>query len=146
MTVTGDTLHLRESYEFKEDSATRLFIHPNFALENKNSDICVTDLTGPTTGNLIVLRKDGRVRFTYNKNRPGTKTFYPGGLTCDSESRIIVGDFLSKSLHLLSPDGNLLKYIATDLKNPPSAIALYENILWVGLNHGKVAVYMYKTK
>ena len=146
MAVVGDTLQLKETYEFKEDGTTRMFIRPNFAIENTNSDICVNDLIDPKTANLIVLHKDGRVRFTYNKNRPGTKTFYPSGLACDSESRIIVADYLSKSLHLLSLDGQLLKYIATDLKNPPNIIALHGNILWVGLNHGKVAVYMYKTQ
>ena len=119
LAVVGDTLQLKEAYEFKDDGATRLFIRPNFAVESTNSDICVNDLTGPKTGNLIVLHKDGRVRFTYNKNHPGTKTFLPAGLACDSDSRIIVADYLSKSLHLLSPDGQLLKYIATDLKKSP---------------------------
>ena len=97
MAISGDTLQPRETYEFREDGTTKLFNYPHFAMENANSDICVSDISNvrPPSGNLIVLRKiDGQIRFIYNQNRPGSKfNFFPGGLTCDSESRIIVGDF-----------------------------------------------------
>ena len=142
VTISGNVL---QTYEFKEDGTTRLFSHPNFATQNTNSDICVCNLTARNVGELIVLYRDGRVRFTYNQKRPGVFNFFPTGLACDSRSRIIIGDGYG-FLHLLRQDGQLIKYIATDMTDLPIAIALRGNTLWVGLHNGGVDVYRYEQK
>ena len=134
-----------QTYEFREDGITRLFTYPNFATQNTNSDICITNLTGRHVGELIALYRDGRVRFIYNQKRPGVFNLFPTGLACDSQSRIIMADGYG-FLHLLRQDGQLLKYIATDITDLPLAIALRENTLWVGLHNGNVEVYRYEQK
>ena len=140
MTLTGKILH---TYEFREDSATGLFTYPYKTAENGNSDICVINRTSDTTAELIVLKVDGRVRFTYNGQEGSIFHFNPLGVACDSKSRIIVSDLNNKCLHLLSPDGTFLRYLMSDMFNYPSAMALYQDKLWVGFYDGTVKVHKY---
>ena len=140
MTLTGNVLH---TYEFREDGVTRLFTWPQMTAENSNSDICVTNLTSGTTGELIVLHADGRVRFTYHGQEGSEFKFCPFAVACDSKSRIIVSDGANKCLHLLSPDGTFLRYLMSDMFGHPTIIALYQDKLWIGFHKGAVKVYKY---
>ena len=139
MTLTGKVLN---TYEFQEDGVTRLFTLPYRIAGNDNSDICVINRTGVYTGELIVLREDGRVRTTYC----GMKDFKfdPRDVACDSKRRIIVVDPANKSLHLLSPDGTFLRYLLSDMFDFPQIMALYQGNMWVGFDKGAVKVYKYK--
>ena len=138
MTLTGKVLN---TYEFREDGVTGLFTLPKRMTENGNSDICIINRTGGATGDLIVLRGDGRLRATYC-GQEGSE-FDPRGIACDPNGRIIVSDCKNKSLHLLSQDGTFFRYLLTDMFDYPTAIALYQDNLWVGFLKGAVKVYKY---
>ena len=140
MTLTGKVLN---TYEFREDGVTRLFTLPMRTAENGNSDICVINFTSRTTGELVVLHTDGRVRFTYHGQEGSKFKFNPSDVVCDLKSRIIVSDGANKSLHLLSPDGTFLRYLMSDMFGHPTIIALYQDKLWVGFGNGAVKVYKY---
>ena len=137
--LTGEVLH---TYEFREDG-TRLFTIPAETAESGNSDICVINRTDtcPDIGELIVLRGDGRVRFTYRGR--DDSIFTPVSVACDSKRRIIVSDRDNQSLHLLSPDGIFLGKLMSDMRGDPGTLALRQNKLWVGFIIGIVKVYKY---
>ena len=138
MTLTGDVL---QTYEFREDGVTRLFIWPFTTAENGNSDVCITNRTSSDTGELIVLKGNGKPRFTYRAQEG--RIFHPRDVACDRKKRIIVTDNTNKSLHLLSPDGTFLRFLLSDLRNIPFSMALYQDSLWIGFNDGSVKVYKY---
>ena len=54
--LTGEVL---QTFEFREDGSTRLFVAPGRTTENGNSDICVINHTSGSKGELIVLHRDG---------------------------------------------------------------------------------------
>ena len=137
MTLTGKVLH---TYEFREDGVTRLFTWPSRTTENGNSNICVINHTSDTTGELVVLHGDGRVRATY---RGQDSEFDPRDVACDCNRRIIVSDCKNKSLHLLSPDGTFLRYLLSDMFDYPEIMALYHSSMWTGFQSGAVTVYRY---
>ena len=130
MTLSGKVLH---TYEFRVDGVTRLFTVPGRTAENGNSDICAINRTSGKTGELIVLQGDGRVRTTYHGLEDSV--FDPRDVTCDCNRRIIVLDCISKSLHLLSPDGKFLGYLLFDMSDYPETMALYQGstCMWIGL-------------
>ena len=138
MTLTGRILR---TYEFREDGTTRLFTLPGRTAENGNSDICATNRTSGYTGEMIVLRKDGRVRATYC-GQEGSE-FDPTDIACDPKGRIIISDCKNKSLHLLKQDGTFLRYLLSDMIDFPHVLALYQGNLWVGFDNGPVKVYKY---
>ena len=126
MTLTGNVL---ESYEFREDGTTRLFTVPWRTAENGNTDICVINVTSDDTGDIIALRRDGRVRFTYHG--PVYSKFGPNDLACDSRRRIIVSDWNQNCLIMLSPGGTLLRYLLCHVYRP-QRMAIYQGSLWIG--------------
>ena len=138
ITPNGNVLH---TYELREDGKTRLFTLASRTVENGNTDICVINLTSKNNGEIIVLHVDGWVRATY-RGQEGSN-FHPSDVACDSKRRIVVSDFTSKSLHLLSPDGILLRYLLSDMFDYPMQIAFYDDILWIGFEYGAVQVYKY---
>ena len=138
MTMMGKVLH---TYEFQEDGVSRLFTLPFRTAENGNSDICVINRTSAETGELIVLHGDGRVRATY-RGQEGSE-FDARDIACDPNGRIIVSDWKNKSLHLLRQDGTFFRYLLTDMFDYPTAMALYQDDLWVGYLNGAVKVYKY---
>ncbi|XP_062572807.1 uncharacterized protein LOC134234778 [Saccostrea cucullata] len=102
--LTGDVIH---EYEYQEDGQTRLFTAPYKVTENRKGDICVVNGTGVTTGELIIMSPSGRMKLVYHglnliKN--------PNDVVCDSLCNILVNDLYNKQIHLLSPDGEFLKF------------------------------------
>ena len=137
MTLTGKVLR---TYEFHEDG-TRLFTLPLSATENGNSDIFVINGISSDTGELIILRGDGRMRATYG-GQEGSE-FDPRDVACDCNKRIIVLDCTNRSLHLLSPDGTFLRYLLSDMFDYPMVMAIYQGSMWIGFQEGAVTVYKY---
>ena len=137
MTVAGKVV---SKFEFREDGTTRLFTFPTRTRENGNYDICVINGTSASSGELIVLHRDGRVRFTYCGEEDSI--FGPTDVACDSLRRVLVSDF-KNSLYLLSEDGRFLGITQTNLLQNPYTLALYQKHLWVGFNDGTVKVYKY---
>jgi hypothetical protein len=141
MTLTGDVIR---EYEFQEDGHTRLFTVPYRVRLNGNSDICVVNWTSENTGNLVILSFSGRQRSVYcgqNLNQD----FYPHDVECDPRCHILVTDVYNQRVHLLSPDGQFLKYLLTDKEvNLPTALFLYGSTLWVGNYKGSVKVFQFR--
>ena len=139
MTLTGNVVN---SYEFKEDGTTRLFTLPGKSTENGNTDICVINGISSNDAELVVLYRDGRLRFKYGGQNPRD-------VECDARCRIIVSNLTTEnSVHLLSPNGLLLGYILSDdviLDNTPWRISLYGNNLWIGCRDGTVKVCRYES-
>jgi hypothetical protein len=138
MTLTGDVIR---DYEYQEDGQTRLFTIPFRVQQNGNSDICVANWTSETTGNLMILSLSGRVKSVYHGQTLKEK-FLPFDVACDSRCNILVADHYNHRVHLLSPDGEFLKFLLTeDEVDQPSALSLYRSKLWVGEDKGTVKLF-----
>ncbi|XP_062609533.1 uncharacterized protein LOC134271321, partial [Saccostrea cucullata] len=108
ITVTGDVIH---EYEYQEDGQTRLFTFPSRVTQNSNSDICVVNRTSETTGDLVVMYPSGRMKSVY-RGQNMKENLIPTDVVCDSLCNILVTDF-NNQIHLLSPDGEFLKFLLT---------------------------------
>jgi hypothetical protein len=100
--------------------------------------------TSFTTGHVVILSSTGRVRSVYNRDNLN-KDFCPYDVECDSRCNILVTDLNNHVIHLLSPDGEFLKFLLTEKEiHRPTALSLYGSTLWVGDQQGTVKVFQYK--
>ncbi|XP_062570137.1 uncharacterized protein LOC134232206 [Saccostrea cucullata] len=140
ITVTGDVTN---EHEYQENGHTRLFTMPVRVIQNSNSDICVVNYIGDNIGELVILSPSGRMRSIY-QGQNLTDNFNPRDVACDSLCNILVTDLKNKQIHLLSPDGEFLKFLLqrNDV-NHPAKLSLYKSTLWVGYFEGVVKVFQY---
>ncbi|XP_048729767.2 uncharacterized protein LOC125647119 [Ostrea edulis] len=137
MMLTGDVIR---EYEYREDGQTRLFTEPGKVKQNGNSDICVVNRVSDTTGNVVTLSSSGRLRFVYHGQNLD-KDFIPSDVVCDFRCNILVADYYNHRIHLLSPDGEFMKFLMSESNiYGPTALSLYRSILWVGEFNGRVNV------
>lgn len=130
-------------FEIQQDpDGNMLFRLPYFLTENKNFDICVTEIT---LQKVQVVDKDGNLRFTYSGNNTVKNTFKPMDLATDSKSQILIADTSNNCIHIIDKDGKLVKIIDDfNLQEPVSISVSDEDDLWVGEgNSGKVKVIKY---
>ena len=141
VTLTGDVIH---EYEYQEDSQTRLFTWPYIVQQNGNTDICVINQTSGCTRDLLILSHAGSLKSVYSGHQQEEK-FVPTDLVCDPHCNIIVNEQQSSTIHLLSPEGQFLRYLLTENHlDSPTAISLKHSTLWIGDNNGCIKVFQYK--
>ena len=141
-TLTGDVIH---EYEYQEDGQTRLFTVPWRVTQNDNTDICAINMKSETCSELVILSFSGSLKSVYPKQNVKDKSFYLSDVVCDSYSNIIVSEALNSSVHLLSPDGQFMRYLLTENQvKHPFSMSLKKSTLWIGDNQGLVKVFHYK--
>nr|XP_022295097.1 uncharacterized protein LOC111105224 [Crassostrea virginica] len=112
-----------------------LLSYPCYITENQNGDVVVSDLLR----GVVVMKRDGRYRFTYTGPSSESK-LVPCGICTDALSNILVCDGRTKTVQLINKDGQFLSNLLTtespglEKKFIPWSIgyALETHLLWVG--------------
>ena len=112
-----------------------LLSYPCYITENQNGDVVVSDLLRGG----VVMKRDGRYRFTYTGPSSESK-LVPCGICTDALSNILVCDGRTKTVQLINKDGQFLSNLLTtespglEKKFIPWSIgyALETHLLWVG--------------
>lgn len=117
--------------EIQRDSeGNLLFCMPYFVQENRNLDICVTEVK---LQKILVTDKMGSLRFTYSGNPAAKNTFKPLDIATDSKSQILIVDKSNRCVHIIDKDGQFIRIIGGfDLEEPISISVSLEDNLWVG--------------
>ncbi|XP_062597507.1 uncharacterized protein LOC134258921 [Saccostrea cucullata] len=141
VTLTGDVI---QEYEFQKNGQTRLFTVPYKLCQNKNSDICVVNMTSDCKGEVVIVSITGHLRSVFGGQNL-EEDFWPTDIVCDSICNILVADHLNSRIHLLSPEGKFLKYLLTEKEiETPLALSLSKPKLWIGNEDGLVKVFQYE--
>ncbi|CAC5419049.1 unnamed protein product [Mytilus coruscus] len=100
----------KQSHEYDKHKQ-RLFTILYRITSNVNNDILVIDSTSNDDGRVVVLDREGQVKWTYQGNpqvNSGNKLYNPTDIVTTSVGHVIVSDVNNHALHVLSGEGDLL--------------------------------------
>ncbi|XP_061196619.1 uncharacterized protein LOC133204892 [Saccostrea echinata] len=110
--ISRYTMKGQEIRKIQLDSKKQpLFHDPRYIMEKDNGDICVSDWSATVAGALVVVKKNGKRRFSYTGT--SQSLFCPGGVSCDKNGNILVMDGAERRVHLLDRKGRFLAYLIT---------------------------------
>ncbi|XP_062592035.1 uncharacterized protein LOC134253532 [Saccostrea cucullata] len=140
MSIMGDLNH---EIEFEKDSEYRLFTYPWRVTQNRYAEICVVNQKSSTSGELVILSRNGRKKSVYGGK---VEDFTPYDVVYDSCCNILVTDGSNHCVHVLSREGEFLRYLLTEKDvNDPMSLSLYKSTLWLGESNGLVKLFNYKS-
>jgi hypothetical protein len=128
----------KQQHTYQYDSNKhRLFTVPHRITTNNNKDIVVVDRTSRDTGRVVVVGREGGLRWTYTGHSKinVTTQFNPYDVVTTTAGHIIVCDYSTHSLHVLSEQGDILTCKVmedTGIKYPVSLDIDMRGQLWVG--------------
>ena len=128
----------KQQHTYQYDSNKhRLFTVPYRITTNNNKDIVVVDMTSDYTGRVVVVGREGGLRWTYTgySKINVTTQFNPIDVVTTTAGHIIVCDRSTHSLHVLSEQGDILTCKVmedTGIKYPLSLDIDMRGQLWVG--------------
>ena len=128
----------KQQHTYQYDSNKhRLFTLPYRITTNNNKDIVVVDRTSPDTGRVVVVGWEGGLRWTYTGHSKinVTTQFKPIDVVTTTAGHIIVCDYRTHALHVLSEQGDILTCKVmedTGIKYPISLDIDMRGQLWVG--------------
>ena len=128
----------KQQHTYQYDSNKhRLFTGPIRITTNNNKDIVVVDRTSVNTGRVVVVGWEGGLRWTYTGHSKinVTTQFNPIDVATTTAGHIIVSDYDTHALHVLSEQGDILTCkVMKDMgiKYPFSLDIDRRGQLWVG--------------
>ena len=136
--VFGENKKEKQSYQYNKHKQ-RLFTLP-YRITDVNGDIVVIDSTSDDDGRVVVLGKEGDVKWIYQGHpeiNTEDKTFNPLGIVTTSVGNVIVADCDNHTLHVISGGGELLTYKVMSDQGVILPVSLGIDTLgqlWVGCN------------
>jgi hypothetical protein len=132
----------KQQHTYQYDSNKhRLFTVPFRITTNNNKDIVVVDRTSDVTGRVVVVGREGGLRWTYTGHSKinVTTQFKPSDVVTTTAGHIIVCDYYTHALHVLSGQGDILTCKVmedTGIKYPLSLDIDMRGQLWVSCGTG----------
>ena len=134
--VFGENKKEKQSYQYNKHKQ-RLFTYP-YRITDVNSDIIVIDRTSNHDGRVVVLGKEGDLKWIYLGHpqiNTEHKPFNPHDIVTTSVGNVIVADCYNHTLHVTSGEGELLTY--KDMSDQGVILPMSLHIdtwgqLWVG--------------
>jgi hypothetical protein len=130
----------QHTYQYDSNKHRLLTVPPRITTNN-NKDIVLVDMTSGNTGRVVVVGWEGGLRWTYTGHSKinATTQLYPRDVVTTTAGHIIVSDYNTHALHVLSGQGDILtcKVMEDNGIEYPWTLNLdMKGQLWVGCGTG----------